>query len=153
MENYQEEETAKFQEFTQWVTFEELQVEWCSNGLTVAGIPITRYTSGSFACDFIMREACSNTANLTVDPVFAMSCACVNEEKVLQARFAGINLPSQCFTTLCNIQDPKVYKLKSQQLCIADQLPGKKFLLTKLKLQPAKNIFLDGSFSHTSIFF
>ena len=25
LENYQEEETAKFQEFTQWVTFEELQ--------------------------------------------------------------------------------------------------------------------------------
>lgn len=98
----------------QVVTFEELQVEWCTNGLTVAGITIDRYTNGTPACDLRMREACSNTASLTIDANLNSRCACIVEEKKLQAQFAGVDLPAQCFSTVCNISNTEAYKTKSQ---------------------------------------
>jgi hypothetical protein len=98
----------------QVVTWEELQVEFCVNGLSVAGVPISRYASGTPACDFLMRQACSNTASLTVNPTLDKQCQCVIEEKVLQEQFVGIDLPSQCFSSLCNINGADVYKTKQQ---------------------------------------
>ncbi len=95
-------------------TWEELQIEWCTSGVSVAGIPITRYTSGTPTCDALMTQACSNTANITSNPNLATQCQCVNEAKLLQAQFAGVDLPSQCFSTICNISGADVYKLKSQ---------------------------------------
>jgi hypothetical protein len=99
----------------QVMTWEELQVLWCSKGVSIAGIPITRYTNGSPSCDAIMINSCTNTANLTINPDFDLQCTCVLENITLQARFSDLNLPSQCFSSICNIaNNTDVYKLHSQ---------------------------------------
>jgi hypothetical protein len=97
------------------INWEELQVLWCTKGVSIANIPITRYSSGSPTCDSVMIAACSNTASLTVDLNLTEQCTCVNENKVLQARFSSIDIPSQCFSSVCNIaNNTDVYKLHSQ---------------------------------------
>jgi hypothetical protein len=98
----------------QVINWEELQVLWCTKGVSVAGIPIARYTSGTSACDSIMTSACTNTANLTIDVELNVQCQCVLENLNLQSKFANLNLPSQCFSSVCNIANNDVYRLKSQ---------------------------------------
>jgi hypothetical protein len=95
-------------------TWEEVQVEWCVSGLSVGGINIARYTSGTPTCDAVMRRACSSTSHLTVNPTLDKQCQCVIEEKVLQEQFSNIQLPSACFSSLCNINGADVYKTKQQ---------------------------------------
>ncbi len=97
------------------VTWEELQTQWCTKGVSIAGISISRYTNGTPTCDAIMEAACSNTAHLTINPELDTQCTCVNEQKSLEARFADLNIPSQCFSAVCNIaNNTDVYKLHSQ---------------------------------------
>jgi hypothetical protein len=96
------------------VTWERLQAEYCVSGLSIAGFPIQRYTDGSPACDRIMRQACANTAELTLDNELLESCGCILEERRLRAQFAGIDLPIQCFTTVCDLNNQDVYKTAEQ---------------------------------------
>ena len=61
-----------------------------------------------------MRQTCANTATLTLNSDTLASCQCILEEKRLRAQFAGIDLPIQCFTTVCNIENTDVYKTAEQ---------------------------------------
>ncbi len=96
------------------ITWDELQTIWCTTGLTIASIPIRRYSNGSPACDDLMRKVCSNTAELTANPALLLRCGCILEQKRLEAVFAGINLPSQCFTSVCSLSNDNVYRTRQQ---------------------------------------
>jgi hypothetical protein len=96
--------------------WEMLQTSYCLPGtpLKIAGIVIKRYTGGTPICDTIMRKSCASTAQLTLDPELLTACQCILEEKRLQSQFAGVNLPVQCFTTVCDIANPDVYRTAEQ---------------------------------------
>lgn len=96
------------------INWDQLQVLWCTNGLTFNGVPIQRYTSGSPACDEIMTQACMKTNLLTNSPELLISCGCILEKQRLASQFAGLDLPSQCFTSQCNITNTNVYRTRDQ---------------------------------------
>lgn len=96
------------------ITWPQLQLLWCSKGLSLAGVKVELYTSGTPYCDSIMRTGCLNTADLTLNPDLQIACQCIIEEKKLKEQFAGIDLPSQCFSAACNDSTPGVYKTREQ---------------------------------------
>ena len=96
------------------ITWDALQAHYCAHGVNVAGFPIKRYQNGSPSCDAIMRKVCVNTASLTLSGDLLESCGCIMEERRLKAQFAGIDLPIQCFTTVCDINNDQVYKTSEQ---------------------------------------
>ena len=96
------------------ISWEDLQILWCYKGVSLAGIPISLYQSGTPKCDQIMIQACSNTAQLTISPELDTQCQCIIEQKTFEAAFASIGIPSTCFSTICNISNDQVYKTKQQ---------------------------------------
>ncbi len=96
------------------VDFDTLQSIWCTRGLTVAGVPIQRYTQGSEVCDSVMRKTCLDTGRLVDEPDFLDTCECILEEKKLQSQFAGLDLPSHCFTSTCSTSRGRAYRTKPQ---------------------------------------
>jgi hypothetical protein len=96
------------------ISWELLQVMSCISGMNIAGIPIKRYQPGSSSCDVMVRQACSNLALLTSSDAMSVSCQCVVEEIRLKSQFAGVDLPSHCFTTVCDISNDAVYRTAEQ---------------------------------------
>ena len=96
------------------ISWEQLQVLSCTKGMILGGIPIQRYKHGTKACDSIMKKACINTASTTLSDSLLVSCKCVDEQRRLEAQFSGIDLPIQCFTTVCDQSAKDVYRTQEQ---------------------------------------
>ena len=96
------------------VDFETLQSIWCKRGVSIAGVPIQRYTPGTETCDAIMRRSCLDSGRLINEPEFLDTCECILEEKKLQAQFAGVDVPSHCFTAVCSTNRAGVYRSRAQ---------------------------------------
>lgn len=96
------------------ISWVQLQGLYCTNGVSVAGINVQRYGQGTFVCDEIMEEVCSNTATLTNSPSVLESCGCIIEQKRLETQFTGLDLPVQCFSTVCSLNNSDVYKTSDQ---------------------------------------
>ncbi len=91
-------------------TWAKQQAYYCINGLNVAGQNINTYdrTQPSPICDVVMESYCSDNSNLA-NPEGKLACSCILEKRRIQNQFAGIDLPVQCFTGVCNTDNPKVY--------------------------------------------
>lgn len=103
-------------EFDSTTTWFEQQIDYCLGRakLSVGGIDVQRYGNGTPACDQLVTQFCSNTANLN-NPANVKSCSCILEQKRIEAQFAGLDLPVQCFSDVCNNDDPQVYRTQAQQ--------------------------------------
>lgn len=85
---------------------------------TLGGFPIQRYGSGNgdgtVACDPIVTTLCQNTAFVASNPQYAKACSCVLEQQRFNIQFAGLDLPVQCFSSICANNDPAVYRTTQQ---------------------------------------
>lgn len=103
--------TLKYITVTEKVPWSKKQLEYCTGTtFALAGIPVQRYGNGTPACDPLVEELCQNTAEIAANPSYQKLCTCILEEKRLKAQFAGLDLPVQCFSQVCNDLDPGVYK-------------------------------------------
>jgi hypothetical protein len=96
------------------ITWEETQLILCVTGMTLGGVEIKSYGRASPTCDPIVRLACSSTVATTTSSVVETACGCVEQERKLKSQFIGIDLPIQCFSTLCSLTDSDIYKTVSQ---------------------------------------
>lgn len=80
----------------------------------LGGVQVTRYGNSTPACDPIMENLCSLSSELDANPALRKACFCILEQKKLERQFAGLDLPVQCFLSVCNDDDRGVYKTTSQ---------------------------------------
>lgn len=123
---------------TAWTT---QQIKLCTGEevLSVEGIPIQRYGEGTAACDTLMAEVCSNTA-LMSDPDIALACTCISEQKQLNSYFSGLDLPVNCFTSVCSTDNPGVYRT-------SDQVDGCSAKLCQQIISVKGNYIMESGFS------
>jgi len=117
--------SLKYVTVNQTIPWAQQQAEFCTGTtLSIGNIVIDRYTNGSLACDPLVEQICQNTAEISNNPSYQTLCACILEQKRLNAQFAGLDLPIQCFSDVCNESNPAVYKTSQQaqgcsaRLCI-----------------------------------
>ena len=83
--------------------------------LNFGGINIQRYGNGSKSCDPIVESFCTSSSNL-LNPSYKKACSCVIEQKRIEAQFSGLELPVNCFSSVCSDDDPTVYKTSQQSI-------------------------------------
>jgi len=104
---------APIQRVSDWQT---MQFVFCTaprnKRYTFAGITIQRYAEGSDFCDSLVTDMCQDT---TVAQTYPDACRCILRQQAIQTQFASINLPVQCFLSLCDDTTDGVYRTKQQQ--------------------------------------
>jgi hypothetical protein len=102
--------------YTSSNTWADQQLRYCLglDKLSIGGVDIQRYGNSSAACDEIVPQFCFSTAWVTANPELSKGCGCLIEEKKLQVQFAGLDLPVQCFSSLCSNSDPNIYRTVEQ---------------------------------------
>jgi len=101
--------------FSNGTSWRQEQIRFCTGEkFSMGGIVIQRYSNGTPACDPIIEELCQNTAALTDNPSYVKLCSCQLEKRRIDSQFAGLNLPVQCFSDICNESNPNVYKTTEQ---------------------------------------
>ncbi len=97
-------------------TWELQQFRYCTgkDTLTLGDIKIKRYGLGTPACDIIVPEMCANTAFAITYLLDPKACACINEQIRIRIQFAGVNMPVQCFSSICSTTEPGIYRTAEQ---------------------------------------
>ncbi len=97
-------------------TWELQQFRYCTgeDTLTLGDIKIKRYGLGTPACDIIVPEMCANTAFAITYLLNPKACACINEQIRIRIQFAGVNMPVQCFSSICSTTEPGIYRTAEQ---------------------------------------
>ena len=114
--------------------------------LSIGGIPIQRYGNGQIACDSIVTSFCLNTAETTANPSYAKACACIFEQQRINLMFSGLQFPVQCFASICNDDDPTVYKTTQQSVSCSAKLCEEIISVngTAISLQGYQTLYCDG---------
>lgn len=98
-------------------TFATEQIAAClGTTISIGGFEVQRYANGTPACDVIMADLCSNTAAIAANPAYQTACTCILEQKRLELQYAGLDMPVECFSEVCNVNTPGVYRTSKQKL-------------------------------------
>lgn len=96
--------------------FKLMQFLWCTapsnKRFTFAGVPIQLYTEGGAFCDDLVPTMCKLT---DISSTYADTCRCILRTEQLKEQFKGMDLPIQCFLSMCDENVDGVYRTAQQQ--------------------------------------